>query len=290
MASRSRESRKQPERASPAVRRCRDASPRRRAGAARLLTDGRAVLLASVALALVAGCGAGTRTHARTLAISCNGSPSLCGRRIDQVVFPATHNSMSAASEGFRFANQETGIRAQLEGGIRGLLIDTHPGVATPKGVYTVLRPDAKSQEKLEAAIGSAATAVAKGIRAGLGYRGGGKSELYLCHGYCEIGASRAIDQFAAIRDFLQAHRDAVLLVSVEDDATPREFSEAVADSGLLALVWKGTGRAAAHARRDGGGRSTRAVHGRERPWGRRLASPAVRDRPGDPLRLQARR
>ncbi len=156
------------------------------------------------------------------------------------MVFPATHNSMSASDDGFRFANQETGIAAQLAGGIRGLLIDTHEGVATRKGVYTVLSRGEKSREKIKAAIGATAYAAALAARAAIGYRGGGSAELYLCHGFCELGSSLAVEDFRAIRDFLRAHSGEVVLVSVEDDTSPRALADAVEQSGLLPLVWQG--------------------------------------------------
>lgn len=203
--------------------------------------------LASACLALaVAGCGGASPPppraggSAKAAPQPCNGLAQLCAKRVDQVVFAATHNSMSASSEGFRFANQETGIAAQLAGGIRGLLIDTHEGVSTPKGVYTVLARGEKSREKIKGAIGSTAYAAAIAARAAIGYRGGGKPELYLCHGFCEIGASRAVDDFRAIRDFLNAHPGEVLLISVEDDTAPAALERAVAESGLLPLVWQG--------------------------------------------------
>ncbi len=170
----------------------------------------------------------------------CNGMKVLCGRRLDQVVFPATHNSMGAAQQGFLFANQRTGIDAQLTGGVRGLLIDTHLGVKTPKGVYTELPEDQKSRTKLEETIGPQATRTAEVVRAQLGYRGGGSPEVYLCHAFCEIGASLALTQFESIRDFLVTHPGAVLLFSVEDEVPPQSFAEVVSKSGLLPFVWQG--------------------------------------------------
>jgi hypothetical protein len=56
----------------------------------------------------------------------CNGHEALCDRRLDQVVFPATHNAMSNAEDGFLAPNQSHNIKRQLEDGIRALLIDTH--------------------------------------------------------------------------------------------------------------------------------------------------------------------
>jgi hypothetical protein len=170
----------------------------------------------------------------------CNGLAQLCSRRLDQVVFPATHNSFSATDEGFRAANQATGIPAQLAGGIRGLLIDTHTGVETSKGVYTVLARDEKSRAKIVDTVGPALTAAALGIRSAIGYRGGGEKQVYLCHAFCEIGATPARKEMEVIRDFLKANPDEVLMISVEDDAGPQAFAEVIEQSGLLPYVWKG--------------------------------------------------
>ena len=112
----------------------------------------------------------------------CNGSKALCDRSLAEVVYPSTHNSMSAADQpGWLFANQEDGITAQLDAGVRGLLIDTHYGVQTPRGVYTVLDRDTKSREKLQAAVGPQGLQVAERLRRRIGYRGGGKEEIFFC-------------------------------------------------------------------------------------------------------------
>ena len=56
----------------------------------------------------------------------CNGSASRCGRRLDQVVFPTTHNAMSTRAERFILPNQERSMSRQLADGVRGLMIDLH--------------------------------------------------------------------------------------------------------------------------------------------------------------------
>src|SRR6185436_7610918 len=38
---------------------------------------------------------------------ACNGDPALCGRRVDEVVFPGAHNSMSSVEFNWMFPNQE---------------------------------------------------------------------------------------------------------------------------------------------------------------------------------------
>src|SRR3712207_3282101 len=64
----------------------------------------------------------------RAAVATCNGSRALCDKRLDEVVLPATHNSMSAPLPGWFSAEQERSIAGQLEDGIRGLLLDTHYG------------------------------------------------------------------------------------------------------------------------------------------------------------------
>lgn len=66
------------------------------------------------------------QTPPKPLPDACNGHAELCDRPFDQVVLPATHNSMSNQSDGFGAPNQEDGLKAQMEAGIRGMLLDTH--------------------------------------------------------------------------------------------------------------------------------------------------------------------
>ena len=65
---------------------------------------------------------------------ACNGHEELCDRAYDEVAYPATHNSMSAAAEpGWFFPEQPDGIIAQLDYGIRVLLIDSWYGQRTDR-------------------------------------------------------------------------------------------------------------------------------------------------------------
>ncbi|MEA2194745.1 MAG: hypothetical protein QOG42_1179 [Solirubrobacteraceae bacterium] len=172
---------------------------------------------------------------------ACNGRADLCDRTLDEVTFPSTHNSMSAATEpGWLFANQNDGIPAQLAAGVRGLLIDTHYGVRTRRGVYTVLQKGGKSRDKLQEPLGQDFVAAAERVRGDLGYRGGGAREVYLCHGFCELGATKAVTALAAIRDFVVAHPYEVLLISVEDDVSPEDTAAVFHKSGLVDYVYRG--------------------------------------------------
>lgn len=60
------------------------------------------------------------------VATECNGARERCQRRLDQVVFPTTHNAMSNREERFTLPNQERSMRRQMQDGVRGLMLDLH--------------------------------------------------------------------------------------------------------------------------------------------------------------------
>jgi Phosphatidylinositol-specific phospholipase C, X domain len=64
---------------------------------------------------------------------ACNGLAALCDRPLDEVTFPATHNAMSSAEEGWLAPNQSHALPRQLSDGVRGLNLDVYDveGVAT---------------------------------------------------------------------------------------------------------------------------------------------------------------
>lgn len=73
------------------------------------------------------GSGAGQDSAAEApLPRACNGHPALCDRALDAVRFPGTHNSMSAADEGWLGPNQGHGIERQLDDGVRAMMLDTY--------------------------------------------------------------------------------------------------------------------------------------------------------------------
>ncbi len=128
---------------------------------------------------------------------ACNGHPKLCGRRLDQVVFPATHNSMSNSDEGWAFANQNKGLATQLNDGVRGFLIDTHKWS----------NPDDPS------------------------------TTSWLCHGPCVLGSIRLVDALGVFADFLAKHPNEVLIFVVEDALPAADFAQEMKASGLLPYV-----------------------------------------------------
>ncbi len=183
----------------------------------------------------------------RSLAVQtegCNGSQSLCDRTLNDVAFPSTHNSMSAASNpGWLFAQQEKGFTDQLRDGIRGLLIDAHYGVETQDGTIKTDLSDLSSSERqaYEAELGSDALDAALRIRDRIvSSPEVGPKKVYLCHRFCELGAITLDKSFGQIRDFLAANPDEVLVIVIEDYVDPEEIAAAAQRTGLLDYIYKG--------------------------------------------------
>ena len=176
---------------------------------------------------------------------TCNGAAALCGRRLDDVVFPATHNSMSSADiTEWLFPQQEKGIPGQLEDGIRALLLDVHYGIPVEGRVKTDVGSEAGSIAKIEKAVGREGLEAAARIRARLAGKDEGPRGLYLCHGFCELGATPFKDTLERIYEFLVTNPDEVLLLVVEDYVSPEDLASAFAETGLDSLVYRGPAKA----------------------------------------------
>jgi hypothetical protein len=171
----------------------------------------------------------------------CDGAASLCGRRLDEVVFAGTHNSFAASEEpGWHFANQRYGISRQLEDGIRALLIDVHFGVYDPATgrVRTDLTAEGSDRNKVAQQVPASALRVADRLagRVGVGTLSG-TPEPYLCHTLCELGAEPLNQELEVIRGFLDRHPNQVLIVIVEDYVPPATIERAFEQTGLTRYV-----------------------------------------------------
>jgi len=155
----------------------------------------------------------------------CNGHNELCRRPLNQVTLAATHNSMAAAADGWLFPDQEYGIRAQLDAGVRGLLIDTH---------YWE-----KDANDLEVATGRPLPGGLGGSLANLlGSLGTPLPGTLLCHTLCVLGAQPLTDGLTEIRRFMDQNRNEVLVVVIEDYITAADTARAFHDSGLDRYVY----------------------------------------------------
>ncbi|MBN9622482.1 MAG: hypothetical protein J0H06_05930 [Actinobacteria bacterium] len=202
-------------------------------------------LLVLVALLLPLGCGGGAgRARAGDGgaggAVTCNGSEALCSHRLDQVVFPGTHNSFAASAEpGWHFAGQKFGIARQLDDGIRALLLDVHYGVRAPDGVVrTDFAAEGADTNKVMASMPPRALRVAERIAGTLGVGlPAGKPRLYLCHTLCELGADPLDRELKGIATFLASHPRTFLMLIVEDYVPAARIAAAFREAGLASLA-----------------------------------------------------
>lgn len=212
----------------------------------------RRALLAAVAVAAVAALLAGGglwlligETEGDPPAVpigECNGSADLCSTPLDQAAFLATHNSYAGTGyPGFLFPEQEGTIQGQLGDGVRGLWIDTYYGVPGRR-VYTQTdRIDPALNAQLKQELGPRFEQAASRLRSRIARPPpDAESRIYLCHGYCEVGAVNAADAFERIASFLDQNPEEVLIIDIEDYTTPRDTVDLIESSGLGRHVYKG--------------------------------------------------
>lgn len=173
---------------------------------------------------------------------TCNGRRELCGRPLDAVVFATAHNAMGSSDQPtWMFPAQEAGIPAQLRDGIRGFQIDAHYGYQVADRVLTVVADEGEARRSYEAVLGKEGVDAAFRIRARLLGEPQGEKRIYLCHGFCELGALDLVTVFRSMRDFLRANpREVVIVVVQDEDVRPDDLAGAAAQSGLAELVYRG--------------------------------------------------
>lgn len=210
------------------------------AGARGLFAGVAKATAAFVAIAAVAGMGAwalagdeGERATAAERVSACNGSAALCDRPVTAVTLAATHNSMSAAKDGFLLAMHDGGIIEQLDAGVRGLLIDTWYGIPARGGlVLTDLPASGTDRDAQIAEYGPAVVAAAERQRARAGL--GDDRRTYLCHGFCELGATPLEAELRRIAGWLERNPNEILVIVVQDMISPADTEAAVVASGLI--------------------------------------------------------
>ncbi|MGI9602627.1 MAG: hypothetical protein ACR2QE_12130 [Acidimicrobiales bacterium] len=134
--------------------------------------------------------------------VGCNGLVGLCARRFDEVRYVTTHNAMSSAADGWIGPNHNDDVPAQLESGVRALMLDTHrAGDTNILGAIQVpgVDPDA----------------------------------AYLCHTICALGQQPLADGLSEIAGFLDANPDEVVILIIESYLGHDLTAAAFAESGL---------------------------------------------------------
>jgi hypothetical protein len=200
-----------------------------------------AVLLLILAAALI---GTGATKPAQAAADGgCNGHVELCDRPLDDVAFAGTHNAMSSATyPNYLFAQQEKGLTGQLDDGVRALLIDAHFGNRVGDRVLTDLtgRDERKAAEE---SLGPRGFEAAMRIRDSLlgGNASRGPREMWLCHGFCEVGAVPLTQGLQEVTDFVVRHPRQVVMIVIQDEGpSPQDLAKAFDDAGLTPYVYKG--------------------------------------------------
>lgn len=172
---------------------------------------------------------------------ACNGHRELCDRPFDEVAFPASHNSMSAADErGWYLAEQPTGMANSLADGIRVFLIDTWYGQATGSGgVVTAERSLARAQSDLTAGRATEITpAMQRSIDRLRDEKTVGGEQVYMCHTLCELGATRLRGELERLKAWMDAHPREVVTVFIQDATTPADTAAVFEQAGLVDMAY----------------------------------------------------
>ncbi|MFT4048695.1 MAG: hypothetical protein QM648_02520 [Solirubrobacterales bacterium] len=230
--------------APPEAARGKGEEPRVKSGRARtrMLAAGSIVGVLLLALVIATHRGGGLETLGIVQSTTaCNGSDSLCEKRLDQVALATTHNSMSAqTSPGFLFPSQERSIGKQLSDGIRGLQIDVYYGFPGTRVYTDADRSSPQARAVMEAEFGAEFVAAADRVRRSLSRPQGVAPQLYLCHGFCELGATKFADALGEIEDFLKANPREVISIVFEDYAPWQSIAEELQASGIAKYGYRG--------------------------------------------------
>lgn len=170
---------------------------------------------------------------------ACNGHVELCDRPLDDIAFAATHNSMAAAEvPGWLLANHNRWIPRQLDDGYRALLIDTWYGFPTTNDSGVVTDTSAGEEPGVDP-IDPDTEAAAERTRQRLSPNiDTSKRGLFLCHGFCELGAVPLADGLLEIRTFLLQNPNEVLIIFVEDHTSAVDTAAAFEEAGFADLAW----------------------------------------------------
>ena len=166
---------------------------------------------------------------------ACNGYDALCDVPFDQVVIPATHNSMSIADGTWFLAEQPKDMVDSLDDGIRGLLVDTWYGQPTADGgAITAPESLAGAEAELTATYGKDIVAsIQRTIDRVRRSEPSGPTEPYFCHTVCEIGSEPMAPVMDRLNDWMDAHPREVIVLFIQDTVTPADTAAVLEKAGL---------------------------------------------------------
>jgi hypothetical protein len=190
-------------------------------------------------LAFVRAVRAPTAKHQSIAETGCNGSLALCDKRLDEVVFAGTHNSMAASAEDGNWfgPNQTGGLLAQLSAGVRALAMDLHYGNRFEGGV---VRTDIARSPEATYELNPLEQAFVDRVMQMAG-TASDESKPYLCHNTCELGALDAVEGFGRIHDWLRENPNQVVLIILQDEIEAADAVKALERSRLAsrAYTWE---------------------------------------------------
>ncbi len=206
-----------------------------------------ATMVALVAIVGLGGWVSVSRSHANQASAdvrTCNGSAKLCDRTLDQVAFLGSHNAMSTSTDpGWLFFEQNRSIPAQLNLGVRALLVKTHYGI--PTSLNLTGAPLVVTDAVAEVNVGTEAgddsytdeqRARAKQLQTTVNLDPKLR-DVYLCHVYCEYGATKFSTALGYVRQFLTSNPDNVVIIVIGDyvsrEDTLKSFRTAKLDTHL---------------------------------------------------------
>ncbi len=169
----------------------------------------------------------------------CNGMRELCGRRVNNVLFPGTHNAMSAADvPGWALTNQRRSIPRQLEDGIRLFLLDPHYGRKGQSGrVLTDFAGEGRDRNKVARELDAPALAAARRLGPSLTRGKPGPRDIWLCHTLCELGATRFTDTLTDMKQFLAREPQNVVVLFLENYVTDEDMAAAFRKTGTADMA-----------------------------------------------------
>lgn len=204
---------------------------RRRAAEGRRRLGARPAMAGVACIVLVAGAGI---VVADTAGVSfdsgCNGHVELCDRPYDEVVYAATHNAMASPNIVFVWPEHDGNLTAQLDAGVRALLIDTHYWRHAASAVTVSDSTDGSSVR--------ISPEVAQSVLDSAPDRAQARDGTFLCHNECVFGGQELVEALVEIRTFLDENPREVVTLIVQDAIDVDDTVAAFTEAGLLDYVY----------------------------------------------------
>ena len=161
---------------------------------------------------------------------TCNGFAELCDRPYDEVVYVATHNSMSVSTQGWVWPLHDISMASQLKTGVRAFLIDTlyYDDAANAADYLAALPEDVRP-------IVSNTLDSAEFLR---------RDGVFVCHGLCTLGFDPLEEILTTVHAFMVDNPREVITLLIQDEISPEDTEAAFENSGLIEFIYRHDGGA----------------------------------------------